>query len=374
MLVRQFKISLQTTAFFPAHWFQKKKGFCVKKRKNMANQTSVRSAYANLVTALAQSFPNNCAHLKKLPKTQNIVTDWQVLLNNARVGDRDVALFHQPPLSALGLSRLHKEGKLTAKSTAHVWEYVDRVLEALQPPVEVPSPQQLMQLVGAQGRDPNFQDLASSLFGDLQANSDLAQLLSSIPEGKEDPSGNPAGIADMFAKLGGNPAGIADVFAKLAGNPAFASIMLTLKQQLSTNPELERLANQLRTGGPESILKLAKTFKDRMEAAGEAAAAGEGADQSVASILKGVLGGEGVNEHISPNLEHNLKNIMDQLPEHFKTKLGAFGAQVSEQEGNSFANVLGLLGSHFDQDDLTNVAEVLVPNITQLIPADARAA
>lgn len=324
----------------------------------MADQTSVRSAYANLVTVLAKSFPNNCAHLKKLPRTQNIVSDWQVLLDNPRVAARDVALFHQPPLSALGLSRLQKEGKLTPKSTSHIWEYVDLVLDSLRPPVEVPSPyeSQLMQLMSAQaGGDPKLGNLLTSLLGGLQANPDVAQLLKGIPESKDDAAGDPAGDP------AGNPAGLADVISKLGSNPAFGSILLKLKAQFSTNPDLERLANQLQSGGPESILNIANAFKHRLDA-------GELGEDALPGIFQSLLGGE--EGGAAPA---SVKNIMDQLPENFKTKLTAFGEQVAGQEGNTIANALGLMGSHFDQDDLTNVAEVLIPHLTQLIPAAAKA-
>jgi hypothetical protein len=324
-------------------------------QRNMADQPSVRSAYANLVTVLAKSFPNNCAHLKKLPRTQNIISDWQVLLNNPRVAARDVALFHQPPLSALGLSRLQKEGKLTPKSTSHIWEYVDLVLESLLPPVEVPSPyeSQLMQLVSAQaqaGGDPKLGNLLTTLLGGLQANPDVTQLLKGITESKDDGAGNPAG-----------PAGLADMISKLGSNPAFASILLKLKAQFSTNPDLERLANQLQSGGPESILNFANAFKHRLDA-------GELGEDSLPAIFQGLMGGEGGGAGPA-----GVQNILDQLPENFKTKLTAFGEQVAGQEGNTIANALGLMGSHFDQDDLTNVAEVLIPHLSQMIPAATKA-
>jgi hypothetical protein len=66
--------------------------------------------------------------------------------------------------------------------------------------------------------------------------------------------------------------------------------------------------------------------------------------------------------------------MMDKLPPEFKSKLNAFGEQVQEKEGDSFANMLGLLGTHFDQHELTNAAELILPNIAQLIPNQAQAA
>lgn len=158
-------------------------------QKKMAEVQSVRSAYSNLVGVLAKCFPSNCSHLKKLPKSENIVNDWQVLLNNPRVAQRDVELFHAPPLSSLGLSRLYKEGKLTPKSQASIWGYVDLVLEALQPPpVDVPSPadMQLMRSVlsgrqdlGAEGGI-NLGNLAELVKERLHDNPELGQMLGSF--------------------------------------------------------------------------------------------------------------------------------------------------------------------------------------------------
>lgn len=336
----------------------------------MANQPSVRSAYANLVSALAKSFPNNCAHLKKLPKTQNLIADWQVLLNNRRVADRDVALFHEPPLSGLGLSRLQKEGKLSPKSTTHIWGYIDQVLESLQPPKEVAAPQphelQLFQslLQGQNGGDMQMGNMASMLLSGLQGGQggpgegpDWQQLLNGLSDGGGD------GLPNGFE----GPAGFGQIFNKLAGNPGFAEILDKVKTHLSTNPELAQMAEECRTGGPASFLNLAQTFKAKMEANADL---GEG-PRSVVDALKSMMG---VDAPGNEGVEQNVKDLMEQLPPTLKNKIASFGKQMEESEGDSFANALSLLGQHFNHDDLTNTAELLIPNIAKLIPNPAQAA
>lgn len=360
----------------------------------MANQPSVRSAYANLVSALAKSFPNNCAHLKKLPKTQNLIADWQVLVDNPRVSQRDISLFHEPPLSALGLSRLQKEGKLSAKSTTNIWGYIEQVLQALQPPANA---LQLFQsrledqgqsdarleelLAGLQGgglekllaglRGGAGQGGLEQLLGGLQGGGgqgggleqllggggdfDLGRLLQSLPQG--------GGLPDGFEA----PAGLGQILSKLAGNPAFANILDKVKAQLSANPELAQMAEELRAGGPAAFLALVQKFKGNMEARAQG---GDG-PLSMTDVIKSLLGG---NAPAGEQVEQNVKDMMDKLPPEFKSKLTAFGEQVQEKEGDSFANVLGLLGTHFNQNELTNAAELILPNIVQLIPNQAPAA
>jgi len=350
----------------------------------MANQTSVRSAYANLVSVMAKCFPNNCAHLKKLPKTQNLIADWQVLVGNRRVAERDVSLFHEPPLSSLGLSRLQKEGKLSPKSTTHIWGYIDQVLESMQPPKEVPAPKQhelqLFQSLlkgqnGGNGGDAQLQNMTSMLLGGLQGGSqDWGQLLKGLPELK-DGDGFPEGFAESLAAgfpggfPGGlpngfeGPAGLGQIFNKLAGNPGFAAMLEKVKAHLSANPELAKMAEDVRAGGPESFINLAKTFKDKMEGSDDG-------PRSMVDALKNMMGGAAD----APEVEQNVKDMMDKLPPTFKNKIASFGKQIEESEGDSFANALSLLGQHFNQEDLTNAAELLIPNIAQLIPNPAQAA
>lgn len=138
----------------------------------------VRAAYSKLAEVLAQCFPNECAHLKKLPKTQAIVDDWTVLLDNPAYKERDLELFHKPPLSNLGLSRLLKAGKLSIKSQTNIWSYADRVLEALQP-VEIPD----LDVGGIGGMDamPDFSKLAK-LFDNSDVKHEMAdEIMDKLP-------------------------------------------------------------------------------------------------------------------------------------------------------------------------------------------------
>jgi hypothetical protein len=367
----------------------------------MANQTSVRSAYANLVSALAKSFPNNCAHLKKLPKTQNLIADWQVLVDNPRVSQRDISLFHEPPLSALGLSRLQKEGKLSAKSTTNIWGYIEQVLQALQPPAN--ALQLFQSRAEGQGQsDLRLEELLAGLQAGAGQGAGLEQLLGGLQagagQGGEVALGRllqGAGLEQLLGGLqgaaaqGGDvdlgrllqglgqggglpdgieaPVGLGHIFSKLAGNPAFANILDKVKAQVSANPALAQMAEELRAGGPASFLALAQKFKGNMEAMAQA---GDG-PLSMTDVIKSLLGG---NAPAGEQVEQNVKEMMDKLPPEFKSKLNAFGEQVQEKEGDSFANMLGLLGTHFDQHELTNAAELILPNIAQLIPNQAQAA
>jgi flavodoxin len=164
------------------------------------------------------------------------------------------------------------------------------------------------------------------------------------------------------------PAGLGQIFNKLASNPGFAAMLEKVKAHLSANPELAKMAEDLRTGGPASFINLAKQFKDKMEANADSA---EG-PRSVVDALKTMMG-VGADVPGNEGVEQNVKDLVDQLPPTFKNKIASFGKQMEESEGDSFANALSLLGQHFDQDDLTNAAELLIPNIAQLIPNPAQA-
>ena len=299
---------------------------CLKKK--MSETPSVRSAYSNLVSVLAKCFPANCAHLKKLPRTEHILRDWQVLVGNAKVAERDVELFHTPPLSGLGLSRLLKEGKLTPKSQVNIWGYVDLVLEAMQPPpVEVPSPadMRLMRSV-LSGRA----DDAPAQEGGLNLGN-LAFLV------KDRLRGNPE-LAQMIGGLLGGEGG--DVL----------STVNQLKESVGSDPSFQKLF----TGEDphEGIEKLGRFMQDKLS------------DGDFAGKLKGFAdlfanGGK---------LEGMDQNFLGILPENLKAKFEAFGEEVKGRDGDHVANALSLMTSHFDGGDFEEVANALMPHIETLFP------
>jgi hypothetical protein len=282
----------------------------------MAESPSVRSAYSDLVGVLAKCFPSKCAHLKKLPKTQNIINDWQVLLNNPQVAERDVELFHSPPLSALGLSRLYKEGKLTPNSQANIWGYIDQVLEAMQPPVEVPNPQELrmMQslLGGQQGGQQggiNLGNFADLIKGRLADNPDLALMVGGLLESNGD-----------FGSLLGR-----------AGNSS------QINQALA-DPRIQEEFRRADNNEPSQLM-------------GGLAAALSGKPDA--------------------DFEQKANSIFELIPENLKEKLKTFSKDITDKEGDPFANALSLLTTHFNAQDFQDVAAAIVPNLGSLAPKNA---
>jgi hypothetical protein len=332
----------------------------------MAEAQSVRSAYSNLVGVLAKCFPSNCAHLKKLPKSENIVNDWQVLVNNPRVAQRDVELFHAPPLSSLGLSRLYKEGKLTPKSQVSIWGYVDLVLEALQPPpVDVPSPadMRLMRSVlggrsdcGADGGI-TLGNLSSIVKDKLRDNPELGQMLGGFLDAKgggaEDQSQQLNVLMGTLAQsLGGGEGQRQQLEALLgqAGGPG--GNVLALAEHFQSNPDIQRLVAGLadKHGDFDAI---GKFLKDKVAGNGE--------------LLSSLLENEGQFGDVA-------SGVLELLPEELKAKFAAFGQEVTDQEGDVFTNALNLWTSHFNANDLQDVASAILPNLDKLIPKEQAAA
>jgi hypothetical protein len=295
----------------------------------MAEVPSVRAAYSDLVSVLAKCFPSNCAHLKKLPKTQNIINDWQVLVDNPKIAARDVELFHSPPLSSLGLSRLYKEGKLTPKSQTNIWGFIDQVLEAMQPPVEVPNPQdlRLMQsIIGNEGGI-NLGNFADLIKGRLADNPELAQMVGGLLESK----------GDFRSLLGKSGEGGADFKQALAENPDIFQALgdggEALKQGLAENPDIFQALGQ---GGGDS--------------------------SKILGGLMGALNGD------PDEMAEKATNIFHMIPENLKEKLKTFSKDVTDKEGDPFANALSLLTTHFSAQDFQDVASAIVPNLGNLIP------
>ena len=277
----------------------------------MAEAPSVRSAYSDLVGVLAKCFPSKCAHLKKLPKTQNIISDWQVLLHNPKVAERDVELFHAPPLSSLGLSRLLKEGKLTPNSQANIWGYIEQVLEAMQPPVEVPNPQdlRLMQsIMGGGAGGINLGNFADMIKGRLADNPDLALMVSGLLESNGD-----------FGSLLGR-----------AGN----------------GPQINQVAQAL------ADPRLEEEFQR--------------ADNNEPSQLGGIAAA--LNGKLDADFEQKANSIFELIPDNLKEKLKTFSKDVTDKEGDPFANALSLLTTHFNAQDFQDVASAIVPNLGNLVP------
>lgn len=296
----------------------------------MSDTPTVRSAYSNLVSVLAKCFPANCAHLKKLPRTELILKDWQVLVNNPKVSARDVELFHTPPLSGLGLSRLLKDGKLTPKSQVNIWGYVDLVLEAMQPPpIEVPSPadMSLMRSVlrgraddqgEAQEGGINIGNLAAMVKDRLRDTPELAQMVGGL--------------------LGGGEGG------------DLLSTVIQLKERVGSDPSFQKLFAE--GDQHEGLEKLGQFMQDKLS------------DGDFASKLKGFAdlfqkGGklQGVDQ-----------DFLGVLPESLKAKFQAFGEEVKGRDGDQVANALSLMTSHFDGGDLEEVANALMPHIETLFP------
>jgi hypothetical protein len=328
----------------------------------MAEVQSVRSAYSNLVGVLAKCFPSNCSHLKKLPKSENIVNDWQVLLHNPRVAQRDVELFHAPPLSSLGLSRLYKEGKLTPKSQTSIWGYVDLVLEALQPPpVDVPSPadMQLMRSVlsgrqdlGAEGGI-NLGNLAELVKERLHDNPELGQMLGSFLGAQGAGAGTSAGA--VGAGVGGANAAAVNLAQLGQLGQLFGGEGLDLgnfAQRLQSNPD---------------VLLFMANLKNK-----------QGDMDAIGKLLQEKVAGNG--EFINNLLENEgqfgdaASGVLDLLPEELKAKFAAFGQEVAEQDGDIFANALSLWTTHFNADDLQDVASAILPNLEKLLPKEQAAA
>jgi hypothetical protein len=298
----------------------------------MAEAPSVRSAYSELVGVLAKCFPSNCAHLKKLPKTQNIINDWQVLLNNPRIAARDVELFHSPPLSSLGLSRLYKEGKLTPKSQTNIWGFIDQVLEAMQPPVEVPDPHDLrmMQSILGGAGGLNLGNFANLIKGQLADNPELALMVNGLLESK----GN---FGSLLNKGGDdNP----DAIPSEDGGDSGKRLGQVF-QNLESNPQLQ-----------DAISNLRQTSDD-----------GGGDSSKLIGGLVGALGGKP-----DADLAQKANHIFELIPDNLKEKLKTFGKDVSEKGGDPFANALSLLTTHFNAQDFQAVASAIVPNLADLVP------
>ena len=378
----------------------------------MAEVPTVRSAYSNLVTVLAKCFPSNCSHLKKLPKSESIVNDWQVLLNNPRVTQRDVELFHAPPLSSLGLSRLYKEGKLTPKSQASIWGYVDLVLEALQPqPVDVPSPadMQLMRSVlggradfGQEGGI-NLGNLANLVKGRLHDTPELGQMLGDLLSAKgPSESGQPtqAGPSNLdILKLqqlfgGGNPdlhklqellgggedqrqrvEALARYFEQ--ANSESDGNLRSLAEQLQTNPVVQQLMAGLtdQEGNFETIGNIVKNPAIQKLVAGLTDQNGD--FETIGKFVKDRVSGNG--ELLNSLMENDVNfgevasGVLDSLPGELKAKFEAFAHDVSDQEGDFIANAMSSWASHFNAADLQGVAEAIIPNVNKLIPKEQAA-
>jgi hypothetical protein len=322
----------------------------------MAEVQSVRSAYSNLVGVLAKCFPSNCSHLKKLPKSENIVNDWQVLLNNPRVAQRDVELFHSPPLSSLGLSRLYKEGKLTPKSQASIWGYVDLVLEALQPPpVDVPSPadMQLMRSVlsgrqdlGTEGGI-NLGNLAELVKERLHDNPELGAMLGSFLSSQGAPGAQ--GAAGAAGGAGVNLEQLGQLGQLFGGEGLDLG---SFAQRLQSNPDVLLFMANLKSkqGDMDAIGKL---LQEKVAGNGE--------------FINNLLENEGQFGDVA-------SGVLELLPEELKAKFAAFGQEVAEQDGDIFANALSLWTTHFNADDLQDVASAILPNLDKLIPKEQAAA
>jgi hypothetical protein len=373
----------------------------------MAEVPSVRSAYSNLVTVLAKCFPSNCSHLKKLPKSESIVKDWQVLLNNPRVAQRDMELFHAPPLSSLGLSRLYKEGKLTPKSQASIWGYVDLVLEALQPqPIDVPSPadMELMRSVlGGRadfGQDGgiNLGNLASLVKGRLHDTPELGQMLGDLLSAKASPESpkqtGPAhpDILKLQQLLGGGGQNLHKLQELFGGgedqrqrlealmasfsqaNSGSDGNLQAIAEQLQTNPLVQQLMAGLtdQEGNFETIGNIVKNPAIQKLVGGLNDQNGD--FETIGKFVKEKVASNG--ELLSSLLENDANfgdvasGVLDSLPEELKAKFATFAQEVSDQEGDMFANAMSSWSSHFNVADLQGVAAAIIPNLNKLIPKE----